>query len=947
VGFVAPNGYAFTLQNQGGNAAADSDADGSGRTAPFAITSGQTDATRDAGIYQTATLGDRAWVDTDGNGIQDGGESGLAGVTVKLYDTGDILKGTTTTDANGIYTFTVAPGQYYVHFTTPNGYTLTARAQGSNGAADSDADPATGRTPGVTLATGQSNLTVDAGFYQPVTIGDRIWVDTNADGIQGAESGLAGVAVALKWAGPDGIFGNGDDTTALTTTNASGIYTFSNRAPGSYYLTMTVPSGYFLTPLDQGGNDALDSDFNPATARTAQFAMTSSQSDLTWDGGLYQKAAIGDRVWVDSNGDGLQDGGEPGLANVTVELYDTLGGAQGSTTTDANGIYTFTGVIPGSYDVKFVLLGGYVFSPRHAGTDPALDSDPDLVTGQASLTVASGVTDLTWDAGLIPTTAVVGNLVWHDLNANGVQDGGEPGLNGVSVALYRADSSLFAITTTSASGIYTFTNVPAGTFYVTFTAPSGYIFSPPGAGTTATDSNANPATGKTANFSLLAGQTVATIDAGLYQTGSLGDRVWVDRNGDGIQDAGEVGLAGVTVKLFDGVGAQVGSDTATDASGLYTFTVTPGTYSVKFTAPGGYTFTLRNQGTSANDSDPDLTGRTADVTIASGEANPTIDAGLYQPAAIGNYVWYDANGDGLQDGGERGIAGVTVRIFTGGGANVLTTTTDASGLYTFTVTPGTYYVNFTVPGVYTFTLRNQGTGANDSDADPATGRTADVTIASGEVNQTIDAGLYLRDFGDLPAAYAMTTLAQDGARHIIGDLYLGARVDAEANGTPSDTATASSDDDGIERSSQDTWDPASTVHLTATVHGSGGYLVGWFDWNGNQSLGDAGELVRLGSVISGMNRLTMTIAAASVVRPVFVRFRLYAGEPTSPLPTGQVVNGEVEDYRWSPVPTAVRLISLSAGRAQGAFWGGCALALLAMAGLAWLRGALLNFFRQD
>jgi hypothetical protein len=116
---------------------------------------------------------------------------------------------------------------------------------------------------------------------------------------------------------------------------------------------------------------------------------------------MVELAAIGDFVWIDQNEDGIQDTGEPGMPGVTVNLYDCFGTPLASTTTDANGFYLFSDLIPGDYNVEFVKPEGYAFSPQDQGTDDASDSDADPTTGVAACTpLESGETDLTWDAGV-------------------------------------------------------------------------------------------------------------------------------------------------------------------------------------------------------------------------------------------------------------------------------------------------------------------------------------------------------------------------------------------------------------------------------------------------------------------------------------------------------------------------------------------------------------------
>src|SRR5205085_2608386 len=118
--------------------------------------------------------------------------------------------------------------------------------------------------------------------------------------------------------------------------------------------------------------------------------------------GLYQKAAIGDFVWNDTNANGVQDAGENGIAGVTVNLLDATGTAVLATTaTDANGLYHFTNLTPGSYEVQFVTPAGYSVSPKDAGGNDATDSDADAATGKTiAYTLSSGETNNTVDAGL-------------------------------------------------------------------------------------------------------------------------------------------------------------------------------------------------------------------------------------------------------------------------------------------------------------------------------------------------------------------------------------------------------------------------------------------------------------------------------------------------------------------------------------------------------------------
>ena len=235
---------------------------------------------------------------------------------------------------------------------------------------------------------------------------------------------------------------------------------------------------------------------------------------------------------------------------------------------------------------------------------------------------------------------------------------------------------------------------------------------------------------------------------------SLGDYVWYDADENGVQDPGETGVSGVTVRLIDPVTGDIIATTGTDTTGFYEFTgLAPGDYAVSFALPSGYTFTSADAGANdALDSDANVsTGRTDAITLAAGEHNPTLDAGIFvddtQPASLGDYVWHDTNEDGVQDTGEPGISGVTVRLIdpaTGYGLD--TTTTDGSGYYGFTgLAPGDYAVEFDLPTDYQFTAQDNGPDdVFDSDADITTGRTQTVTFAAGDDNRTWMRGCLVR-----------------------------------------------------------------------------------------------------------------------------------------------------------------------------------------------------------
>jgi protocatechuate 3,4-dioxygenase beta subunit len=532
-----------------------------------------------------------------------------------------------------------------------------------------DSDAVGGQTGTINIESGEVDNSNDAGFYQPASLGDFVWEDLNADGQQDAgEPGIENVPVTLQ--------DDNGNTLATTTTDATGFYEFTNLAPGDYVVVFGTPTGGFVASPSNVGDDATDSD--AVAGQTGVINLESGENDPTNDAGFYRTtAAIGDFVWEDIDGDGVQDAGEPGIENVTVTLQDDNGNTLATTTTDATGFYEFTNLVPGDYVVVFGTPAGFEPTPANQGGDDDLDSD--AVGGQTgTINIESGEVDNSNDAGFYQP-ASLGDFVWEDLNADGQQDAGEPGIENVPVTLQDDNGNTLATTTTDATGFYEFTNLAPGDYVVVFGTPTGgFVASPSNVGDDATDSDA--VAGQTGVINLESGENDPTNDAGFFRTtAAIGDFVWEDIDGDGVQDAGEPGIENVTVTLQDDNGNTLAT-TTTDATGFYEFTnLVPGDYVVVFGTPAGFEPTPANQG-GDDDLDSDAVGgQTGTINIESGEVDNSNDAGFYQPASLGDFVWEDLNADGQQDAGEPGIENVPVTLQDDNGNTLATTTTDATG----------------------------------------------------------------------------------------------------------------------------------------------------------------------------------------------------------------------------------------------------------------------------
>lgn len=403
---------------------------------------------------------------------------------------------------------------------------------------------------------------------------------------------------------------------------------------------------------------------------------------------------LGNQVWNDYDGDGKRDAKEPGIPSAPINLYtdndgDNLpdGPAIRTTKTDIYGHYLFDYLPAGRYITSMPILPGYSPSPNTTtqATSPYpdnnVDNDNNLVRRDNGIMYSNAIT-LT--AGAEPTNdgddadgnmtmdlaecgnAWIGDFVWNDLNHNGIQDAGEPGINGVTVTITFQDGTTASTTTQTFGhdGYYDFKNLGPGTYKITFTTPAGYTPTVSNAGSN--DSlDSDPVNGSV-YVTIAANQSDFTIDAGYFQGTaaalSLGNLIWNDKNLNGVVDANEPGIANATVKLYkddnndDAADGAAIATTTTDANGMYRFdNLAPGNYIVGVIIPVGNVRGPNSSIDPDNDVDNDNNGafligdnipgsevRSKAITLAAGteptndgddnNGNMTLDIPLCEPA---------------------------------------------------------------------------------------------------------------------------------------------------------------------------------------------------------------------------------------------------------------------------------------------------------------------------
>jgi len=298
------------------------------------------------------------------------------------------------------------------------------------------------------------------------------------------------------------------------------------------------------------------------------------------------------------------------------------------------------------------------------GTARAQDIRHDANDGYRETIIASEV-----DVRNEPSrSAIITGVVFDDLNGDGVQGTGEPGVSGALLMLNNGMKR-----TTGAGGYYGF-RVDPGTYTVTETDPTGYTSTTPNAVVV----NAVKGSTVTANFG----------DRAMGGYGAIIGRVDLYEEGDPPVPTG-FGVPYVEIYL------NTGDRDTTSSMGMFSMLVPVNTYSITMDVPEGYAAV----GPSTVDRTLEYEGDTVMVAFGLLPADET--------GTITGTVYLDENEDGLLTSGEEGIASVTLSLNTGD-----TTLTDAEGVYSFTVSPGTYTVAEEDLGGYVSTTINNVTNVH-------------------------------------------------------------------------------------------------------------------------------------------------------------------------------------------------------------------------------------------
>ncbi len=559
----AVKGYAFTKAGEGNVIL--NRTGGAGYSEPFFVYLGGKTEGKDIGMIRPGTVKGTVFADRNDNGLRDAQEDGLAGTVVRLMSEteGECFRGII--GADGAFLFdAVMPGRYYLEYELPARAVFARTVQGGSAVSG---EGSTARTESFDFVTGQVYEAPLCGALTLGRISGTAYRDHDGNGRMENEETLSGLIVRL-------IPSREELEESLAVTGEDGAFLLDNLRPDNYLLEVDCPEGMVLSrtdalalPLKAGLRD-----------QTVSLPLTMGAEWLDQQAGAVIPAAILGQVWMDENDNGLFDEGERTPAGYTVTVTDESTGLVFDTpVTDADGRFSASGMIPGSFSVSLPL------DERTLAAKPGDSAfrEENGVLVRSGIVLREDETCSGLLLGVVRYTTVRGQA-WIDRGENV-----EP-LSGVQVVMKDPDGNVLAKAETDADGAYALEKLMPGRFTLEATAPAGCVLIEPGdprLSESRRSAFTHPMnrTGSTDETTLEMDRDLE-MDIGCVLPGRLGDFCWVDLNRDGLQAGDEPGIPDVKIELLRD-GALV-DETRTNVYGFWRFTdLYPADYVLRVTAP--------------------------------------------------------------------------------------------------------------------------------------------------------------------------------------------------------------------------------------------------------------------------------------------------------------------------------------------------------------------------
>ena len=605
---------------------------------------------------------------------------------------------------------------------------------------------------------------------KPITVSGTVYHDENTNCDHDAqESGIGGVQINLqKLNDSTGKY----ETVASTRTDALGQYEFGadlGLMPGEYRLIQIQPNGFLDVGASAGHVDGVDTgsvannvDGRPNVITDISIPLGGTAA-TNYDFCEVRPASISGHVWHDRNDDGVMAAGEEGIANVLIRVtrvgakdgvvVDPFAGMDSIyVRTDANGHYRVDALPPGVYEIIEINsnppsadpLAPYIDGKDSVGNIQGTTVGIKSNDRMSQVVLCAGDEGVEYNFGELKPAEISGyvSVATPEGECLDPTDPSHIGIAGVTIELFDSDGQLVASTLTDGEGRYEFEGLTPGIYTIVEIQPDGYLDGDEHLG----DVDSTP-TGQNLFNDRFTQVNVSSESVGTnynfceHVPAEICGTVYHDRNDNGIQDAGEEGIGGVMMQLFDADGNVI-AEQRTDANGDYCFeNLYAGEYCVKQDQPAAFVDGKDTLGRviSADGTSNRMGKRQNDeicaITLLGGDRGSDYDFGEIRLASISGSVHADANGDCVFDPaeGDHPLEGVRLVLLDTEGNVVERTTTNSNGDYRFEgLRPGEYTVREVTPDGYLDAGDTVGTVDNETVGQLSNDRISGILLSSGQ-----------------------------------------------------------------------------------------------------------------------------------------------------------------------------------------------------------------------
>lgn len=653
------------------------------------------------GCMPMSAVSGQVWLDASADGVRDPGEPGQPGILIEARGVKNGLTYQTVSDEDGFYYLgQLRPGSYVVTYTLPDGlmFTRYSASGHNNRSIITESNTNTG-SKSFDLNKARVENEQNVGVQKEGTVEVRCFLDCNANGFYDeGDLPLPGVKCEVRKRSTN-------DVVDTQVSGEDGVVTFQRMRANTYKVRVVLPGQALFTKVTEGGN--VFTAKNDKREATVNDIVLEASGEVKLQAGAVVLSSISGRVYMDDDFSGTMNGSEKPASGMVVELQNENGETLGTARTDKSGEYSFTKLNPGYYRLLIQAQEGYAFTRLGDGNVMTNRGGGQGSTDVFFLPMDTEMTGM--DAGMIIPGTVTGT-VFVDDNDNGIRDAGENGLTSVIVTLEDESGSVIFTANPREDGSFVFDAVMPGNYRVCYELPERGVFAN---GTTLDDST------KTEIFRMTSGNSVTVGEIGVLQLPEMNGLIFDDLNANGMRDAGEKPLSGVSVMLIpENSSHESVSDMSGEDGSFRIAGIRPGSYTLQISFPDGYV--MSRVASLDIPVHPGAAQSVAELTVPSGAMWIEQTFGAVRPAALEGIVWLDTNNNGALDEEDAFPAGEQIVVWDMSMQSALITlTTDENGVFaTQGIIPGEYRLIYTpddntvlAAGDHTFRKQEDGTFA--------------------------------------------------------------------------------------------------------------------------------------------------------------------------------------------------------------------------------------------